>query len=127
VLQQLPMLVMQSTFGVLHQNLLPCVSAPGLNWLVTKVCRAQIENMLKDLKHEIRRVNRGMCPVQDACCQWSEGSAATVSACRIPPSCAGLCAAGDPIPTEQQEKLAAGNRSWVQPDTESHQLDAAGS
>lgn len=47
------------TYAVLHQNLLPCVSAPGLNWLVTKVCRAQIENMLKDLKQEIRRVNKG--------------------------------------------------------------------
>lgn len=51
---------MQGTYAVLHQNLLPCVSAPGLNWLVTKVCRAQIENMLKDLKQEIRRVNKGV-------------------------------------------------------------------
>lgn len=50
---------------MLHQNLLPCVSAPGLNWLVTKVCRAQIENMLKDLKQEIRRVNKGaLCSIR---------------------------------------------------------------
>jgi hypothetical protein len=53
---------LQGTYAVLHQNILPCVSAPGLNWLVTKVCRAQIENMLRDLKQEIQRVNKGAFP-----------------------------------------------------------------
>lgn len=50
---------MQATQAVLHQNVLPCVTAPGLNWLVTRICRAQIEGMLHDLKQEIGRLDRG--------------------------------------------------------------------
>jgi hypothetical protein len=68
---------LQGTYAVLHQNLLPCVSAPGLNWLVTKVCRAQIENMLKDLKQEIRRVNKGvsLLDLNGICCCASSHAA----------------------------------------------------
>jgi hypothetical protein len=49
----------QATLAVLHQNVLPCVSAPGLNWVITKICRAQIEAMLEDVKKEVSRIRNG--------------------------------------------------------------------
>jgi hypothetical protein len=49
----------QATLAVLHQNVLPCVSAPGLNWVITKICRAQIEAMLDDVKKEVSRITKG--------------------------------------------------------------------
>lgn len=44
---------------MLHQNVLPIVSAPGLNWVITKICTAQIEAMLEDVKKEVARLNAG--------------------------------------------------------------------
>lgn len=49
----------QATLAVLHQNVLPCVTAPGLNWVITKVCQAQIEAMLDDVKKEASRIRNG--------------------------------------------------------------------
>ena len=49
----------QATLAVLHQNVLPCISAPGLNWVITKICRAQIEAMLEDVKKEVSRIRKG--------------------------------------------------------------------
>lgn len=51
---------LQATLAVLHQNVLPIVSAPGLNWVLTKICKAQIEAMLDDVKKEVTRVNEGI-------------------------------------------------------------------
>lgn len=50
---------LQATLAVLHQNVLPCITAPGLNWVITKVCQAQIEAMLDDVKKEVSRVRNG--------------------------------------------------------------------
>jgi hypothetical protein len=112
---------------VLHQNILPCVSAPGLNWLVTKVCRAQIENMLRDLKQEISRVKNGMsymiCLLSIPRKVPAAGVANTTSLFKLRKT---WRAAGDPILAEQQDKLTAGERSWAQPNINRHQMDMDG-
>lgn len=49
----------EATLAVLHQNVLPVVYAPGLNWVITKICKAQIEAMLQDFHAEVDRVKAG--------------------------------------------------------------------
>lgn len=62
----------QATLAVLHQNVLPCVTAPGLNWILSKICRAQIEAMLEDVKQEVNRIQRGE-PIPEAQLKKMEG------------------------------------------------------
>mmetsp|Transcript_2675 Transcript_2675/g.7945 ORF Transcript_2675/g.7945 Transcript_2675/m.7945 type:complete len:317 (-) Transcript_2675:355-1305(-) len=49
----------QATLAVLHQNVLPIVSAPGLNWVLSKICKAQVEAMLHDVRTEVDRIKTG--------------------------------------------------------------------
>lgn len=49
----------KATMAVLHQNILPKVSAPGLNWVLTGICKRQIENMVEDVQKEVERLNKG--------------------------------------------------------------------
>lgn len=49
----------EATLAVLHQNVLPVVYAPGLNWVVTKICKAQVEAMLQDVQAEVDRIKAG--------------------------------------------------------------------
>lgn len=49
----------EATIAVLHQNVLPVVYMPGLNWALTKICKAQIETLLHDVHTEVDRIKTG--------------------------------------------------------------------